>query len=193
MNLTADDLKYVAVALGGLGLVKSAFWLLAPGLARKWTEGFPRSRAAAWLLTAAGLGWVTWLILATPLGRGELFGVLVDWDQVKQWLTVVSPVLYFLIVFFMDELLAPRALGALMLLVPEPILSAARWHDSPWRLVMTVLAYAMVVAGIVLVLSPYRFRMSAAAWTGTDRRCRQLGIAGAALSAGLVILGVVVY
>jgi uncharacterized protein YjeT (DUF2065 family) len=102
---------------------------------------------------------------------------------------LVAPLAFVLIVLFMDELLAARAFGGVLLLLGDPILDAIRWHDSPLRLVITSLTYVMVVAGMALVLSPYYFRTWAHAFAGSDGRCRLTGLASCLLGAGLVALG----
>ena len=58
----------------------------------------------------------------------------------------------------MDEFLAVRALGILCLLAAEPLLDAAFFRYEPSRLLVTVFAYLMVVAGLFWVTMPYLLR-----------------------------------
>jgi hypothetical protein len=51
-----------------------------------------------------------------------------------------------------------RALGILCLLAAEPLLDAAFLRADSARLVVTVLAYLLIVAGIVWVTMPYLLR-----------------------------------
>ena len=51
---------------------------------------------------------------------------------------------------FVDEFLAVRALGILCLLAAEPLLDAAFLRPETSRLLVTVLAYLMIVAGLIL-------------------------------------------
>jgi hypothetical protein len=175
------------VATVAMAAVMAAGSILAAFAPRSFIQGvlaFPRNRVAAWTLTAVDLVWVAALLLDTNLGRFEAY---------KPLTYVLAPVFFFLITFFMGELLAARALGGLFLLVPAPILDAARWHDSPWRLVMVVLAYALVVKGIALVLSPYLFRRGMQVWVRDPRLCRLLGSGGLLLAALLIVLAGTVY
>ena len=71
----------------------------------------------------------------------------------------------------MDELLAPRALGGLLLLVPCPIIEVARQNG----LLLVSIAYVLVVLGIILVLSPYMFRKAMSCWIASTSRCRAFG------------------
>ena len=79
------------------------------------------------------------------------------------------------IIFLMDELLAARAFGGLLLLAGNPVLLAARWAPTPWRLVMPTLVYIWVLAGMILVLSPWRLR-KALERLGGDRGWRLAGV-----------------
>jgi len=181
MNLNLSTAALVlGVALFALHVPLAA----APPAARRLLARLPRNRWAAWALTAVDLAWAAWLLNQTPLGRFE---------GAKEYLPVLAPAAFFAVVFLMDELLAARALGGLLILVPAPLLDAARWHGSPLRLVVTVVAYVMAVQGILLVLSPYKLRKGVERWAGSDRRCRVLGLAGAALGGVLVLLGLTVY
>ncbi|TFH16349.1 MAG: DUF2065 family protein [Lentisphaerales bacterium] len=160
--------------------------LLAPGQTRTLAQRFPRNRIAGWLLTGVDLAWAGWFLYNATF--------LAELPLARRLVIILMPVVFLLIVFLLDELLASRALGGLLLLIPQPILSAAYLHPSRMRLIMTVLAYVLAVLGMILVLSPYRLRQ----WTTgslmrTDRRTR---ISGAVLvNAGLclVCLGMMIY
>ena len=91
--------------------------------------------------------------------------------SLKPFVYIVAPVSFFALVYFVDELLPPRALGGLLLLLANPVLKSARWLDTEWRLVMIVIAYLWVIAGIIFVLSPFRLRQAAEFGTRTDLRC----------------------
>lgn len=158
--------------------VSAGMLVLTPSRMREWLTAFPRDRTAGWILTAIDLAWVGWLLTQTPLGRFEnLRGVFY----------LLVPVSFCLVVKFVDELLAPRAMGGLMLLFPAPVLALARWHPSAWRYVVIVLMYLAVVKGIVLMLSPYRFRLVTERFMNTDPACRLWGTVGCIT--GLVVLG----
>lgn len=151
---------------------------------RRWLDAFPRSVAAGRALSAVALLWSAWLLYHGELGRFE------SW---KPMVYVAAPVAYVLVVIFMDELLAPRALGGILLLVPSPLLAAARWHPSPFRYVVVVFAYALVLTGIALVLSPYMFRRAMSAWHAHPRRAKAVSTAGLALAALLLLLALFVF
>ncbi len=139
---------------------------------------FPRHSLWARILTAVVLGWTVWILFNMTLGWFEPY---------KNTIYFLAPVAYFLIVIYLDELLAPRMLGVLLLLTAAPILDAARWHDSPWRLVLTVVVYVWVVWGMVLVLSPYRFRKTIEAWAANDVLFKSIALVLAGV--GILLIG----
>jgi len=173
-------LAKTAILLGVAIILLNAPCILSPKTIRECIKRFPRSKSAGWFLTAVDLVWSVWLLHNIDFGRFEQFKPLLYW---------LTPVVFFLIIFLMDELLAPRALGGLFLLVPAPLLTVARWHRSEMRLVIVVLAYALVIAGMILVLSPYQFRKANALWIEDDKLCKTVGAVGVVLGAFVVLLG----
>lgn len=177
-------LSTIAVALGCFIMAVNLPAILAPAFFRRVATSFSRNVPAAWVLTAIDVAWVAWVIFHASLGRFE---------GLKPLLYVAAPVSFFAMVFFMDELLAPRALGGLLLLLANPVLISARWLDTPWRLVMVVIAYVWVIAGITFVLSPFRLRQAAEWGTKTDLRCIVGGSIRFLVGLFLLILGLKVY
>ena len=163
----------LGIVFGGLGVVS----LVAPERFGSWIVAFPRNKYAGWALTAIGMVWAAKLLLDTPLG---------SFEGLKPWVYVVTPVAIFLIGRFMDELLAARALGGVLLLIPAPLLIASRAGESPARLIVVVIAYLMAIEGVALVLGPYQFRRWMALCVRTNTRCRICGAAWFCM--GLVLL-----
>lgn len=173
------DLKLdqAAFFIGALGILVGLALLAAPASCRAFLPGMGRNIPTAWMLTAIDLLWVGWMINQASLGR---------FDALKPGLYLAVPAAFFLLVNYMDELLGARALGGLLLLAANPILNAARWVESDWRFVMTVLAYGWAIAGMALILSPYLWRRVMTPFVATDARCRAAGLAK--LLAGLALL-----
>lgn len=159
-------------------------FLVVPELAQKGIRAFPRNIWAGGLLAAVALAWAAWELNDIPLGVV---------DGYKSWLWVLGPVVYGLVMLFMNELLAPRALGGLLMLAASPILEAQRVNDSAWTVVPAVLCYVGVVVGMVLVLSPYRFRQAAQLCCATKGACRLTGLVGVAAGAGVAVMGMLVF
>ncbi|MEM7397159.1 MAG: hypothetical protein AAF492_32965 [Verrucomicrobiota bacterium] len=179
-----SELSIAALIVGFLSIGLHLPGLLAPDLVRQALQAFPRNMWAAVVLTAVDLVWVALLILDTDLG---------SFEHLKPAVYVLGPLSFFLLNKYLDELLAPRALGGLLLLIASPVLTVARWHESPLRLLMTVIAYIWVIKGIILVLSPYRFRTMAEVILRDNNRLRASAITGLVLGFGLIVLAVTVY
>ena len=179
-----SDLANISIILGSaLGIIYSLM-ILFPGTLAGWARTFPRSRLWGIALAVGAMAWVEWLFVVVPMGQFE---------KMRPYLCVAGPVVLALMIIFMNELLAPRALGGLMLLIPVHLLEAARWHDSRWRLLIVVIAYIMVIKGMVLVLNPYMFRKTVERFLVGDRGIRLWGVAGLVLSGVLVTLGFTVF
>ena len=177
-------LGLIAAMTGGAIAFLGALLASVPGASRAWMKDFPRSRSWGWALALLALLWAGWLLYETPLGAFEKYKPLVF---------VLTPVAYVLVILFVDELLAPRALGGLLLLVPAPMLDAARWHGSAYRYVILVLAYLFAVKGMALVLSPYLFRKTEERLLGSDTACRLWGGLGLGFGLFVVLLGFTAY
>lgn len=137
------------VGLGALGVLAGLILLRFPAALRAGWAAFPRSKWPGWLLTAGCVFWVSWVIRHAALGPFEV---------VKPLIPVLAVIAFGAIVWFLDELLAPRALGGLLLMVANPMLNGVRWSDSAWRYAVVLIAYAWVVAGCILMLHPWSFR-----------------------------------
>ncbi len=165
------------VLLGALGLAAGAALLAFPGAVRQGLLAFPRAKWPGWVLTAVCVFWVTWVIRHAALGR---------FDVVKPIVPVLGLATFGAVVWLLDELLAPRALGGLLLLVANPMLLGVRWADSAWRFVPVLIAYAWVIAGCALMLHPWLFRRVAAPFTDRAGRLRLVGW-GKLLGGGILL------
>jgi len=114
-------------------------------LARK----LPRSRPAGIALLSAAFLWRLWLLATMEMGEFSTF---------RRPLLIGLPIAYFLVLRFVDEFLAVRALGILCLLAAEPLIEAAFLRHELSRLVVTVFAYLLIVAGLFWVTMPYLLR-----------------------------------
>ncbi len=166
------------LALGALGILAGAAAWFFPAPLRAALEAFPRSKWPGWLLAAIGVFWIAWVVNHAALGR---------FTGLKPFVPFAAVALFAGMVWLLDELLAPRALGGLLLLIANPLLNGVRWADSAWRLVPVLIAYAWVIAGCMFLLHPWSFRKLARFVAASDGRVRLTGVAK--LVAGAVLLG----
>src|SRR5213078_2815001 len=93
--------------------------------------------------------WTFWLLATIKMGEFAGF---------RRPLLIALPIGYVLVLRFVEEFLAVRALGILCLLAAEPLLDAAFLRYETSRLLVTVFAYLLVVAGLFWVTMPYLLR-----------------------------------
>src|SRR5206468_275917 len=137
------------------GIIAGAFLVLisVPGLVKpdlaNVAQRFPRSRIAGVVLLTLDLVWSFWLVATIPMGEFSAF---------RRPLLIALPIGYVLALRFVEEFLAVRALGILCLLAAEPLLDAAFLRYETSRLLLTVLAYLLIIAGLFWVAIPYVLR-----------------------------------
>src|SRR3989454_10676946 len=129
------------ILIGLLGLLKPDFASVV--------QRFPRSRTTGVILLTVCLVWTFWLLYTIQMGEFSGF---------RRPLLIALPIGYVLVLRFVDEFLAVRALGILCLLAAEPLLDAAFLRYETSRLLVTVFAYLLVVAGLFWVTMPYLLR-----------------------------------
>lgn len=176
-------LLVVFLALAGICAVVWGVlaWRLPRGVV--WlVKAFPRNRAAGWGLCAACVVWICMLL------RGMNMGFL-EW--LKPWVWPLGAVTFAAVVWALEELLAVRALGGMLLLAASPALSMLYFAENPparvwmWHDVAAALVYAAILLGALWLLRPWTWR-TAGEWLAARPRIRKLAaatavVAGAAL------------
>lgn len=143
------SLQAAGISAGLFLLLVSLPSLLAPQAAAEWFRGLPRSRLMGVLLLTLAFLWSFWLLWTMEMGEFSSF---------RKPLLFALPVGYLLVLRFVDEFLAVRALGILFLLGAEPLLEAAFLRYETSRLLVTVFAYLLIIAGLFWVTMPYLLR-----------------------------------
>ena len=177
-------LQWIAIILGALATAGGLVGVFRPELIKRFVALFPRSVAPAWIFTA----------LCCWLGAKEALGMNMGFlDAYKKYIYVISPAVFVASVVYMKELLAPRALGGFLCLIAVPILQIARWHESPWRLVVVVAVYLWVIYGIVLLMSPWYFRKVSQPFMENETLFKATAFGKAAFGILLLVLAIFVY
>ena len=174
------SLQPVALVTGLILCLLGAIGFALNSPARSFMSRFPRSRSAGIVLLAIDLIWSFWLVSTMEMGEFSAF---------RRPFLFAMPIGFFLTLRFVDEFLAVRALGILALLVAEPLLDAAFFRYESSRLVVTVLAYVLVVLGLTWVMVPYKLRdqinwfsKTTARWRGVNAFAFAYGVALIALA-----------
>jgi hypothetical protein len=154
---TAGFIAGVFLVLFGLsGLIK-------PEASQAIARSLPRSRVAGFVLLTLAFFWSFWLLATMEMGEFSGF---------RKPLLIIMPIGFLLVLRFVDEFLAARALGILFLLAAEPLLSAAFFRGEASRLLVTVFAYILIVVGLFWVTMPYLLRDQINWSARTDGRWR---------------------
>ena len=132
------DLHTAGLVVGILLVVLHGIAILHSRSARSWARAFPRSQAAGMTLLAIDAIWAFLMIANMDLGEFSNFRTI---------MLVLIPVAAGLTLKYVDEFLAVRALGMLLLLAAEPLLEAAFLRPEESRLFLVVLAYVWIVFG----------------------------------------------
>ena len=177
-------MKTMGLLLGAMLLGAHLWAWLRADEAMAMAQKFPRNRAWGIVLLALCLVWS--LFLASCMDMGEFF----TW---RRFLLMLLPVSFVLIVVSVPEFLAVRALGTLLLLVSSPVLHAAFLQPQMSRLLLPVLAYVWIIAGMFFVGTPYVMRDGILWLTQSRERWKLAALGGAAYGAVLFVLAAVAY
>lgn len=143
------SLQTAGIIAGLFLLLMSAPGLFKPDLVRGMALRFPRSRRLGVALLTMDFLWSFWLLATMEMGEFSSF---------RRPLLIILPIGFFLALKFVNDFLAVRALGILCLLAAEPLLDAAFFRYETSRLLVTVFAYLMIIAGLFWVMMPYLLR-----------------------------------
>ena len=178
------SLQTTGLAAGILLVVTHAlaFWRQKQTIA--WARAFPRSKSSAGVLLAVAAVWSFLLVRDIDLGEFSplrtVMLVAIAAGAVLAWL-------------YVEEFLAVRSWGMLLLLAAEPLLESAVLRDEPSRLLLVVLAYAWVIAGLFFVGMPFLLRDIIAWVTARPLRWQAGCVAGFLYGIALVLCAVFFY
>ncbi|CAN5685508.1 hypothetical protein BH11VER1_BH11VER1_33400 [soil metagenome] len=177
-------MKTVGMMLGLLLLASHLWAWLNADKAMKLAKDFPRHRIAGIVLLTLCLLWS--LFLVSCMDMGEFF----TW---RTRILVLLPVSFLLVVLYVPEFLAVRALGSFLLLAAMPVLSAAFLQPQLTRLLLPTLAYAWIIGGMFFVGMPYLLR-DGIEWVSRSKgRWQMATLGGVAYGAALFIAALITY
>ena len=178
-----STLAVITLILGLLAICGGGFAVKSPETMRSALEKYPRSVWPGRILLAIDMIWSAYAVNQLHLG---------GFDPLKIHLMWLAPVLIGVGAIYLDELLSVRALGGLLLLAVGPILAAVRDNGLGWGVIISVLCYLWIIAGLFFVLEPWWFRRVFKRFEA-PATLRTAGIAKMVAGAGLVALALFVY
>ena len=177
-------LQTTGLAAGLLLIVTHIIALVRPNQTVAWAIAFPRSRGAATALVVVAAVWSFLLVQSIDLGE---FSPL---RNIMLLAIVAGAILSWI---YVPEFLAVRALGMLLLLAAEPLLESAMLRHEPSRLLLVVLAYAWVIAGLFFVGMPYVLRDAVHWVTSEPIRLKAGALAGTVYGLALVVCALFIW
>jgi hypothetical protein len=143
------DLHLVSLLAGLLLILTHGIALLRPVPVQNWLRKLPRSKAAGAFILIIDSVWALALIATMDLG---------EFSNLRYMLLAVIVIATFLTFRYVDEFLAVRALGILLLLFAEPLIEAAFLQPETGRLLLVAWAYILAILGMIWVGLPYMLR-----------------------------------
>ncbi len=178
------DLRAAGLVVGTMLIVLHGIAILHSRTARSWARAFPRAKAAGLALVAIDAIWAFVMVANMDLGEFSNFRTI---------MLVLIPIAALLTLKYVDEFLAVRALGMLLLLAAEPLLEAAFLRPEESRLFVVVLAYVWIVLGLFYVAVPYWMRDQILWLEKTETRWKAASALGLAYGAVVLICSLTQY
>jgi hypothetical protein len=178
------SLKIVALIVGLLYVLMHLPVALAPVRLTPLLRSLPRNYPLGVVLMLLATLWFTTLTAYMDLG---------EISNIRHQLMAVWAIAGILMVVLVPAFLTARGIGCLLLLGAALLLDACFLATTPWRYLLTVLAYFWAIAGAVFVYSPHLFRDVVFFATATPRRLVSFAWPGVAYGAALIVLALVVY
>jgi hypothetical protein len=183
-NGGGSALRVVGFAVGFFLLVGHLFALLLECRTVSFLTRFPRSYL--WGVVILSVDFVWALFCVANMDMGEFY-------ILRKWFLVILPFGFSLVLAYVREFLAARALGCLLLLVGGVVLEAAYLQPQVSRLLLPVAAYTWIIVGMYFVGMPYLMR-DAVAWVSADGlRWRLAAGCGALYGAAVLVAAVLWY
>lgn len=174
-------LSTLTVGLGLLLLLPQLYGLFKPQAFAAAARRFPRSGTWGYALMGLGTIWFLWNLNAETIS---------DFANHKGKMLLGFGAVGVLTCIYVKDFLAVRGLSVVLLLLAKLMLDTARWHDSAWRLVIAVWAYAMILAGMWFIVSPWRLRDLIQWSTATEQRVRLTSAVRLAFAVFVILLGI---
>jgi hypothetical protein len=163
------SLQAVGIFIGLLLILGHGFALVRQPKLLPALIGVPRSQNIGTLFLTISFLWA--FMVATSMDLGEF-------QQVRWLAQFVLPIFYVGMLFIANDYLGARSIGIFLLLAACPVLDAAMLKPPESRLLLSVLAYGWIIAGLFWVGMPFTMRDQIAWLQAKPARYRIACIAG---------------
>jgi hypothetical protein len=177
-------LSTLSILIGTVMALPQVYGLLKPAEFAAAARKFPRYTPVGYVLIAIATAWFLYYLKQESVA---------DFAPMKPILFVLFAGVGIGTCVFVQDFLPVRGLAVLLLLLAKLIVDTARWEDTEWRLVIVVLAYIWVIAGMWFTVSPWRVRDLLYWATANEKRVRVGSAIRLALALFILILGLTAY
>jgi hypothetical protein len=178
------NLSTLAIVLGLMVIIVNGYGLLKPADFAAKARKFPRYTPIGVVFTLAATAWFEYYLKLESVA---------DFANFKTALYIFFAAVGVGACLFVHDYLAVRGLAVLMLLLGKLMVDTARWADSEWRLVISVWAYVLVLAGMWFSVSPWRLRDLINWCTANEKRTRFYSGLRFAFGILVLVLGLTVF
>ncbi len=158
--------------------------LLKGGQAQAFLKGFPRNYA--WGVALLSIDFVWGMMCLSNMDMGEFY-------TLRNYFLYLVPVGFVLVLVYVKEFLAVRALGTLLLLIAGIVLQAAFLQPQVSRLLLPIISYVWIIAGLFFVGMPFLMRDWVTWVTGSPLRWKAATVGGVAYGAVLLVAALLWY
>ncbi|MEM6885858.1 MAG: hypothetical protein AAF571_12585 [Verrucomicrobiota bacterium] len=178
------SLTQVALILGGIITAIYGWSLWQPEKAKAAFTAFPRHYPTGVILALIALGWFLWLLLKMDL---------MEYTVHRPKFLIGFSALGIGSIVYLRDFLAVRALAVILILFGKVLLDAAFLRDESSKFLITILAYLIVIKGMVYTAWPYLMR-DGLAWVYADEKRSKI-VFGSGLTLGITVLvfGIALY
>ena len=177
-------LETALLILGFFLVVSHSVALVLPGPTQSWLKTFPRSSFFGVVLLGIAAIWFYWLVSSMDLG---------EFDKFRKALKIGTPIAAVLTGLYVQEFLAVRSLGMIVLLAAEALLEAAWLRPEMSRLWMVTLVYVWLTVALFWVGMPYTLRDQIAWVSASPGRWRGAAVFGIVYGAILLVVGLTLW
>ena len=174
------DAPFISLAFGVVLFALYGWTMQAPEKALAAYRLYPRSIWPGRILMAISVIWFAYNLNQVDLG---------GFNTLKKALWVLVPVICYLIVRFIPDLLSVRALCTFCLLAGKSVLIAVRWQSGPAPIAVALLIYLLMVKCMFLVVYPH-FWLRGISWLeAKPGRLKPMLFSGMAVAVALIVSG----
>lgn len=173
------ELPLISLILGVVFILKHLFSLIWPDSFKSFLKKFPRSRPIGLSLLAIAVVWAFFITTTTDLG---------EFSSLRASLLIGIVIGGILFGWLVPEFLAVRSLGFILLLLAHPILEVTFLKSGLLSIMVSVIVYVWVIAGLFMVGMPYLLRNLFSFISGPAQRRLWNNLAYVGLAYGIVLI-----